>query len=196
MSEISDGELLPCPFCGCAVSLERRHGDKLYVVKCTGNSPCIGSGLGGFYILPEQLADGIAAWNRRTDTRSAEPVAWRWRWRNYATKKPRDWHLAETEESARERAARNGADISEIEPLYATPPAPKPGAVTDQLAALRQVGWSVAVHNDYRLNGEPMTFWLLTHPSGRWVKGEGNTDEMALAICTNEAALSEQEGDE
>jgi len=38
----------------------------------------------------------------------------------------------------------------------------------------------VAVHNDYRLNGEAMTFWLLTHPDGRWVKGEGKTDAEAL----------------
>lgn len=38
---------------------------------------------------------------------------------------------------------------------------------------LRSEGWSVAVHNDYRLAGERMTFWLFTHPDGRWIKGEG-----------------------
>lgn len=32
---------------------------------------------------------------------------------------------------------------------------------------LRAKGWSVAVHNDYRLGGKRMTFWLFTHPSGR-----------------------------
>lgn len=51
------------------------------------------------------------------------------------------------------------------------------------LATLRSKGWSVAVHNDYRLDGVSYTFWLFTHPSGRWVKGEGSTDEEALAQC-------------
>ena len=45
----------------------------------------------------------------------------------------------------------------------------------------------MAVHNDYKLNGLPMTFWLFTHPNGRWVKGEGLTDEQALAICLGNA---------
>lgn len=45
---------------------------------------------------------------------------------------------------------------------------------------LRDAGWSVAAHNDYRLNGESFTFWLLTHPNGRWLKGEGRTDGEAL----------------
>jgi hypothetical protein len=44
---------------------------------------------------------------------------------------------------------------------------------------LRAQGWSVAVHNDYRLNGEPHTFWLFTK-DGRAVKGEGRTDADAL----------------
>lgn len=50
-------------------------------------------------------------------------------------------------------------------------------------SALREAGWSVAVHNDYRINGEPHTFWLWTHPNGRWIKGEGRTDADALAQC-------------
>lgn len=51
------------------------------------------------------------------------------------------------------------------------------------LAELRNLGWSVAVHNDYRISGQDCTFWLLTHACGRWVKGEGHTDEEALADC-------------
>lgn len=47
------------------------------------------------------------------------------------------------------------------------------------LEALRADGWSVAVHNDYRLNGEAHTFWLFTK-DGRAVKGEGRTDAEAL----------------
>lgn len=46
---------------------------------------------------------------------------------------------------------------------------------------LSENNWSVAVHNDYRQNGGKYTFWLFTHPSGRWVKGEGGTDEAAIA---------------
>lgn len=45
---------------------------------------------------------------------------------------------------------------------------------------LRALGWAVAVHNDYRLNGEAHTFWLLTK-DGRAIKGEGRTDAEALA---------------
>lgn len=45
---------------------------------------------------------------------------------------------------------------------------------------IRAFGWSVAVHNDYRQLGEPFTFWLVTHPDGRWLKGEGQTDSAAL----------------
>lgn len=48
------------------------------------------------------------------------------------------------------------------------------------LEQLRKAGWTVAVHNDYQLNGRPHTFWLFTHPSGFWAKGEGMTDEQAL----------------
>lgn len=49
------------------------------------------------------------------------------------------------------------------------------------LAWLRQNGWMVAVHNDYRQNGVLSTFWLFTHQeSGRFVKGEGLTDDEAV----------------
>lgn len=60
---------------------------------------------------------------------------------------------------------------------------PADTARRDALARLRQAGWTVAVHNDYRLGGQSYTFWLLTHPCGRWVKGEGSTDDGALAEC-------------
>ena len=60
----------------------------------------------------------------------------------------------------------------------------KRGEVLEQqLEALRDRGWMVAVHNDYRLSGKLMTFWLFTHPSGRWIKGEGETDAEALLQC-------------
>lgn len=44
---------------------------------------------------------------------------------------------------------------------------------------LRALGWTVAAHNDYRLDGFPHTFWLFTK-GGRAIKGEGLTDAEAL----------------
>lgn len=51
--------------------------------------------------------------------------------------------------------------------------------IPEQLNDLRDRGWAVAVHNDYRQNESFHTFWLFT----KWVyaaKGEGLTDAMAL----------------
>ncbi len=45
---------------------------------------------------------------------------------------------------------------------------------------IRAKGWSVASHNDYYIRGENFTFWLFTHPDGRYVKGEAHTDIEAL----------------
>lgn len=63
------------------------------------------------------------------------------------------------------------------------------------LETLRLAGWSVAVHNDYRQGGRFHTFWLLTHPCGRWVKGEGSSDLEALQQCADAAhqALEDRE---
>ncbi|MGR0185487.1 hypothetical protein [Azospirillum aestuarii] len=47
------------------------------------------------------------------------------------------------------------------------------------LEDIRAAGWAVAVHNDYRLHGQPNTFWLFTK-GDRAVKGEGLTDAEAL----------------
>ena len=57
---------------------------------------------------------------------------------------------------------------------------PSPSGDDVDLSDLREAGWRVAVHNDYRLHGKDCTFWLFTHPDGRWVKGEGATDWQAL----------------
>lgn len=60
--------------------------------------------------------------------------------------------------------------------------------ITNVLNLLRSANWSVAVHNDYFVNDKPATFWLFTHPSGLWVKGEGWTDGEALAQAAKQAA--------
>ena len=61
-----------------------------------------------------------------------------------------------------------------------------------QLTKLRDQGWRVAVHNDYNdvtKDGTVrlQTFWVLTHPSGVFVKGEGPTDETAVLECVRKA---------
>jgi len=51
---------------------------------------------------------------------------------------------------------------------------------TEALAALRADGWTVAVHNDYKLGGERFTFWMLANEVGWTVKGEGRSDQEAF----------------
>ena len=59
---------------------------------------------------------------------------------------------------------------------------------------IRNKGWAVAVHNDYRLNGEKHTFWLFTKGDFA-IKGEGLTDAEALdAIRTSPAFFTLTDG--
>lgn len=59
---------------------------------------------------------------------------------------------------------------------------------------LRELGWSVAVHNDYRNHGNPYTFWLMTK-DGRALKGEGATDAEALNEIRKQIAQPEKDPD-
>jgi hypothetical protein len=59
--------------------------------------------------------------------------------------------------------------------------------------ALRARGWVVAVHNDYRLDGELHTFWLFTK-GDRCAKGEGTSDEAALEAVVAEVDRIEAAG--
>lgn len=65
-----------------------------------------------------------------------------------------------------------------------------------RLTELRAAGWTVAVHNDYRQDGNLMTFWLLTREFPAIgtvaVKGEGETDELAVMQCALEAESIER----
>ena len=46
---------------------------------------------------------------------------------------------------------------------------------------IRALGWTLAVHNDYSVEGSSLTFWLFTDPkTGRFLKGEGYSDAAAL----------------
>jgi len=51
--------------------------------------------------------------------------------------------------------------------------------MNDRVDRLRQAGWMVAVHNDYKVCGILHTFWLFTR-GNKCVKGEGQTDSIAL----------------
>ena len=64
--------------------------------------------------------------------------------------------------------------------------------LTQRLDALRARGWVVAVHNDYKLAGKQHTFWLFTK-GDRCAKGEGRTDEEALAHVDLAVAAVEAE---
>jgi phosphotransferase system HPr-like phosphotransfer protein len=63
-------------------------------------------------------------------------------------------------------------------------------------ADLRKSGLTVAVHNDYRLDGKSMTFWLFTaEHQGQVIalKGEGESDEEALdAVRAQWAKLTDK----
>ncbi len=54
------------------------------------------------------------------------------------------------------------------------------------LKELRALGWTVAIHNDYAIDGVHHTFYLLTK-GNHFVKGEAQTDLEALAICRYQA---------
>lgn len=56
---------------------------------------------------------------------------------------------------------------------------------------IRAKGWMVAIHNDYRQNGELCTFWLFTQ-GNRAVKGEGATDAVALNEIRRKLELPQQ----
>ncbi len=57
------------------------------------------------------------------------------------------------------------------------------------LARVRALGWAVAVHNDYRLNGVSHTFWLFTKGESA-LKGEGLTDADAVSAVLDAAERS------
>ena len=64
------------------------------------------------------------------------------------------------------------------------------GQLEGALSMMRSNGWTVAVHNDYRLHDRPHTFWLFTHSAtGKFVQGEGHTDIDALGECLWRAGL-------
>ncbi len=69
-----------------------------------------------------------------------------------------------------------GVELDRTDEMARRPPVEAERSCPDDLRAL---GWAVAGHNDYRLDGSDCTFWLMTN-DGRTVSGEGPTDAEAL----------------
>lgn len=73
-------------------------------------------------------------------------------------------------------------------------------SLEDMLSTMRGRGWCVAVHNDYKLNGELYTFWMfsligavetnneLTKAARVFVQAEATTDIVAVQQCMRDAA--------
>ena len=65
-------------------------------------------------------------------------------------------------------------------------------SVEDALDALRNGGYMVAVHNDYKQDGRFMTFWLFTsNYDDTYIKAEAPTDQQALNECLAFAGLAD-----
>ena len=88
--------------------------------------------------------------------------------------------LYEEYQRGRADGALDGADIQEL--------LADGGASADDL---REAGYSVAVHNDYRLDGKFHTFWLLTKDR-KCYKGEGTSDTMALNQIREQVGMKEK----
>lgn len=73
--------------------------------------------------------------------------------------------------------------------------APGPAPARDGVRELRAAGWMVAVHNDYRQDGKTRTFWLMVKGE-RALKGEGDTDDEAIAQILALAAKEQADGQE
>ena len=60
------------------------------------------------------------------------------------------------------------------------------------LRTMRAAGWMVACHNDYEAKDQASnrTYWMFTHPSGRWVDGDSATDVDALTACCDKAGVN------
>lgn len=181
----SELELKSCPFCGGAPEI------KGFVIGCP-NKDCWGPSIR--HIANRE--DAIAAWNRREASTqstggSEAPQCCICGKKGLSTVEGNGGTECQLEDGRWTCSADcywHAADILE----NGIPPGGS--EAVGVLARLRGEGWSVAVHNDfYRLNGEAHTFWLLIHPSGRWVRGEGRTDDEALAAVSR-SALTQPEG--
>jgi hypothetical protein len=81
-----------------------------------------------------------------------------------------------------EEADSAGSKIADILRLDKAKMDTKKRSLTSMLRLLREAGWMVAVHNDYRQDGKLFTFWMFTHTCGKFLKGEAERDEDAVGL--------------
>jgi hypothetical protein len=55
-------------------------------------------------------------------------------------------------------------------------------SLASTLAQLREKGWCVAAHHEFEMHKQLRTFWLFTHPCGRWIKAEGAATSEVLVL--------------
>ncbi len=55
-------------------------------------------------------------------------------------------------------------------------------SLVSTLAQLRKMGWLIAEHHEFEVHKQLRTFWLFTHPCGRWIKAEGDVSREVLVL--------------
>jgi hypothetical protein len=55
-------------------------------------------------------------------------------------------------------------------------------SLASTLEELRSKGWQVAAHHEFERHKQLRTFWLFTHPCGRWIKAEGAAASEVLVL--------------
>jgi len=171
------GGLERCPTCQCNWKFSKPasvHGSNL--VRCIECK--------AIYPDPDTIRSLITELMEHRAGQAGAPVAWQIRC--LLTNGNYQWRNAETPKEI-ELIRENGKDAAgipyELRPVY-TSPLPNPPVFDEAMVErlpddIRAQGWAVAVHNDYRLDGVPHTFWLFTKDSVA-VKGEGKSDAEAL----------------
>jgi hypothetical protein len=63
-------------------------------------------------------------------------------------------------------------------------------SLASTLDELRSKGWQVAAHHEFEMHKQLRTFWLFTHPCGRWIKAEGaaSSEVLVLQLALGDAA--------
>ena len=55
-------------------------------------------------------------------------------------------------------------------------------SLDETLAELRKMGWTVAAHHEFEMQKQLRSFWLFTHPCGKWIKAEGAVSSELLVL--------------
>ena len=55
-------------------------------------------------------------------------------------------------------------------------------SLEDTLHTVRLMKWRVSVHYEFETHGLLQSFWLFTHPCGKWIKAEGPAASEVLVL--------------